>query len=306
MNQPQEIKAKVLKSSRKVFVCLTEAGETIEANAKGNLLKDDAIVPGDQVFITSQDNAYYIHKLQERKNLISRRTIRENRIRPIVANVDLMIIMLSVSKPDFKRGLIDRYLVRSFQWNVSPCIVFNKMDDFKNDFDLLMEESRLKHLNIPCFEISALNPEYTPRFLTKGLSELKELIHGKRSVFLGQSGVGKSKLINALTDGKFQVNSGDISKAGKGAHTTTWSEIINFKTWELVDSPGIRTMSLQDIEKDELENYFPDLRQFSTKCQFSTCSHEPNNKGCFFYSDQVTPEIFSRLEAYLRIKEDIS
>jgi ribosome biogenesis GTPase len=191
-------------------------------------------------------------------------------------------------------------------------MVFNKMDEYDaNNLDIQFEFDRMNNLGIECFEISALDFNYKNRFLELGLSDLKNRLQNKTSIFLGQSGVGKSKLISAASDGKINLLSRDVGKVGKGKHTTTWSEIVDCETMALIDSPGIRSFGVEDLLEEELITYFPDIEEGSVLCKFSNCSHEAVSNGCYFYSkldqnDYKTQLIMSRLESFLRMKEEIS
>src|SRR5665647_3207241 len=153
----------------------------------------------------------------------------------------------------------------------------------EDDFDINFEMERLKWLNVECFEVSALEPSCRPKYLAQGFSELQTKIKDKTAILLGHSGVGKSHLITSLTEGKTKLLSGKLGSEGKGAHTTTWAELIDAENFTLIDSPGIRSMSLSDLTLEELLQCFPDVGEWATKCQFSSnCQHEENSKGCFF------------------------
>jgi ribosome biogenesis GTPase len=178
-------------------------------------------------------------------------------------------------------------------------------------FDINFERDRLKSLGVECFEISAINKNYKPRFLELGIEDLIARLKGKTSIFLGQSGVGKSKTISLVSNGKIELLSREVGKAGKGTHTTTWSEIVDSDEFTMIDSPGIRSFGVEDLLIEELIEFFPDLEEGSVKCKFTNCSHEEGTKGCFFREkvDENTYEgrlILSRLEALIRIKEEIN
>ncbi len=287
----------------------------LQATAPAALLKEDHMVVGDFVELSppsSEGGEWVIHKVVERKNAIFRNIPREQKKKVIAANVDVMVVVVSAKRPDFKRGLIDRYLVRSGFWDIPAYVIFNKMDLYApQDFDIQFEADRLQWLNVECFEVSAENKGYEPQFLKQGFRELSEKLKNKTAVLLGHSGVGKSRLITELTSGKVQLLSGELGKVGKGAHTTTWAELIDAESFYLIDSPGIRSMSLSDLTQEELLQSFSDIQEMATKCQFSSnCNHEPNSKGCFFQKlDQKKREdllILSRLDSYKKVLEEVS
>lgn len=306
------LKARVYKSGKREFECrMMESGEIVSATALGNLLKGDenSIVVGDYVMI---DEKNVIVEVLPRTNDIFRLIIREQKKKVTAANCDIMVILNSVSKPEYKRGIVDRFLVRAHQWNIHPVVVFNKMDQYQEtDFDIQFEVDRIKSLGVECFEISAIDKNYKPRYLSLGIDDLIERLKNKTSIFLGQSGVGKSKTISLVSDGKIQLLSREVGKAGKGTHTTTWSEIIGSVDMEMIDSPGIRSFGVEDLLEEELIQYFPDLEEGAVQCKFTNCNHEEGTKGCFFREkvDEETHEgrlILSRLESLIRMKEEIS
>jgi ribosome biogenesis GTPase / thiamine phosphate phosphatase len=304
--------AKVFKSGKKDFVCrYLDSLEMVEATCTGKLLKGNQnIVVGDIVRIEEDADRHMIVAIEERKNEIFRIIVRENKKKVVASNCDYLVIVTSSTNPHYKRGLVDRYLVRAAQWELTPLIVFNKMDAFGgHEIDLQFEIDRFKELSVDCFELSAKDLDYKKRFLKLGIEDLKTKLKGTTSIFLGQSGVGKSKLISALSSGNVQLKSREIGKVGKGTHTTTWSEIIDLGESELIDSPGIRSFSLDDIDPEELIYYFPDLAPRALRCKFNDCGHEENSKGCSFYVDQFDqehPEVIDRLNSYKRIHEEVS
>ncbi len=301
------MRARVIKSARRTFDCLPEGGsEAISATAKGNLLKEGEVVVGDYVELEESAGEWVITEVEERKNRVFRRIIREQKEKTIASNLDLLVIVCAVSKPNYKRGLLDRYLIRSEQWEIPAIIVFNKMDQFTDQFDREFEKARVASMDIPFFETCAKRDEASEEHKDQ-LEKLKETLKGKTSMFVGQSGVGKSKLISTLTDGAIDLESRELAKVGKGTHTTTWAELIHYKDFEIIDSPGVRTLSIEDIFEDELPHLFPDLVNLLVKCQFNNCKHQPDSKGCYFQEDIPNKEyILSRLDSYLRFKEEVS
>lgn len=310
------IKARIFRSSKRHFDCQREdTKEVVQATALATLLKEDHIVVGDWVELSPPPQGgeeWKIENVVERSSAIFRNLPREQKKKVIASNVDVLMVVVSAGKPSYKRGLVDRYLVRSDYWNVPAFVVFNKMDLYDpNEFDIQYEAERLKWLNVKCFEVSAEEKFYAPKFLPNGFEALDNDLKGKTAILVGHSGVGKSKLITALSGGKVELLSGELGKVGKGAHTTTWAELIDAENFTLIDSPGIRSMSLSDLTKEELLYSFSDINEWSTKCKFaSNCKHDENSKGCFFQAldngkreDQM---ILSRLDSYKRILEEVS
>ncbi len=300
------LKAKIIKSARREFECLIiESNEIVQAKAKGSLLnKGDQLVVGDIVQISLEQDEYFIQDLIPRKNTIFRRIIRENKTKVIASNIDLLAIVCTVSKPEYKRGLIDRYLLRAVQWEVPAIVIFNKMDE-TCEIDLDFEVNRLKPLEVQCFATSAVSDDYKHPNLP-GNKELSDFLKDQTIIFLGQSGVGKSKLISHLSNEDIVLLSKELASVGKGAHTTTWSELVHLKDFDIIDSPGIRTMSIQDVNIDELTSLFPDLEPYFIQCKFKDCHHEPSTKGCAFFKSEMNKQIISRLDSYKRFKKEIS
>lgn len=310
------IKARIFRSSKRHFDCQrVDNKEVVPAMALATLLKEDHLVVGDWVELSPPPQGgeeFKIEKVHPRSNAIFRNLPREQRKKVIASNVDVMMVVVSAGRPAYKRGLVDRYLARSDFWDVPAYLIFNKMDLYEeNEFDIRFEAERLKWLNVKCFEVSAEDPDYRPKYLDAGFAELASDLENKTAILVGHSGVGKSRLITSLSDGKAQLLSGELGKVGKGAHTTTWAELIDAEKFILIDSPGIRSMSLSDLTKQDLLYCFSDVNEWTTRCQFSSnCNHEANSKGCFFQKldnekreDQL---ILSRLDSYKRVLEEVS
>lgn len=310
------IKARIFRSSKRHFDCQREDNkEIVPATALATLLKEDHLVVGDWVHLSPPPQGgeeWKIEKVGPRSTAIFRNLPREQKKKVIASNVDVMLVVVSAGRPSFKRGLVDRYLARSDFWDVPALVVFNKMDLYEEaEFDINFEADRLKWLDVKCFEVSAEKPSYSATYLPDGFDKLKHALKGKTAILVGHSGVGKSRLITALSDGKVELLSGELGKVGKGAHTTTWAELIDADDFTLIDSPGIRSMSLSDLKKEELLYCFSDVNEWSTKCKFSSsCTHEENSKGCFFQSldpqERENQLILSRLESYKRILLEVS
>jgi ribosome biogenesis GTPase / thiamine phosphate phosphatase len=281
--------------------------------ALATLLKEDHLVVGDWVELSppaQEGQDWVIQGVQERSNSIFRNLPREQKRKVIAANVDVLLVVASAGMPHYKRGLVDRYLVRSDFWNVPAYVIFNKMDQYNpQEFDIKFEADRLKWLNVECFEVCAENGDYRAQYLEQGFADLAKKLKGKTAILVGHSGVGKSRLITELSQGKIQLLSGELGKVGKGAHTTTWAELVDAEGFFLIDSPGIRSMSLSDLTQDDLLSCFSDIQDLATKCKFSTCRHE-NDKGCFFTSlnEEVRESqlILSRLDSYKRVLEEVA
>ena len=274
-----KIPADIYEAHKKEFLCKIEGKEeTVMASTKKSALKGNQLVTGDKVILEKTGSDYQIVEFLERTNEIFRMISRERKKRVTASNCDLVIIATSVSKPVYKQGIIDRFATRSFQWDIPAIVVFNKMDEFDNDFDIDFEMRRLENLGIECFEVSSIYPEHPPGFGRGSFADLQKRLSGTQAIVLGQSGVGKSLLITSISHKEVHLLSNDIVKSGKGAHTTTWAEMIDCGTFRIIDSPGIRSFSLEDIDREELINFFPDLLPITLTCKFNNCQHESSSK----------------------------
>jgi ribosome biogenesis GTPase len=180
------IKARIFRSSKRHFDCQREdTKEVVTATALAAQLKEDHFVVGDWVELSlpsAGSEEYKIEKVNERKNANLRNIKREQKKKVIAANVDVMLVVVSAGKPDYKRGLVDRYLARSDYWDVPAYLVFNKMDLYdETDFDIKFEADRLNWLNVECFEVSAQVSDYQPKYLQNGFLELSEKLKLKKT-----------------------------------------------------------------------------------------------------------------------------
>lgn len=306
-----QIKAKLFRSSKRVFDCkLSKSNEIVSATALREVIKKSHPVVGDNVLLQKNEvtNEYEITEIEERENEVFRKIVRTNKKKVIASNVDVILIVASVSKPDYKPGLIDRYLTRAVQWDIPAAIILNKMDEFDDQFDLEFEIQKFNHLGVEVFQVSSL--DFTNQLYNASFKTLKDNLNNKTAICLGQSGVGKSKLITALSDGKADLLSSRLAKGvEKGAHTTTWAEIVDCENFLMIDSPGVRSLSVQDIDPEELPELFPDLNPLFQYCKFPDCKHEDNSKGCYFHTldadDDHNAIILGRLFSFLKMRDEV-
>jgi len=301
----------VFRVNSKDFDCyLNDSQELVNAKASGNLHKKLGLVVGDKVQIEESGDGFLITQREARSNEIFRMLPRERKKKILASNCDRMVILISVARPSYKRGLVDRYLLRAEQWGIPAYVVFNKMDLFEESIDLEFESKRLAQLGVKCFEFSAKPGIWNAKYLANGEAELISNLANKTSIFLGQSGVGKSLTIKKLTGGKVSLKSSEVGKVGKGVHTTTWCEMVDCGDFLLIDSPGVRSFSVLDIPQSELFSLFPDLHTQAGSCQFSDCRHREEDKGCAFAELELdNPEdqlVYSRLESFRRFDQEIS
>lgn len=311
--------AKIIRSARREFSCLelnpdqtiTRPFKSIEAKALGLLLKDGDLVAGDTVEVELNKDEWFITKLLPRQNYIFRTSQRESKNKILASNVDYLILVFSMERPEFKRGLLDRYLLRSVQWGIPAIIILNKCDLRSTDHtnhpvDWEFEYERVKTLCHSFYSLSALSQDQPSNLpFAKNYKDLEKFLDSKTVIFMGQSGVGKSKLIQTLSNFEIKTKSLELGVVGKGVHTTSWTELHVLQKFNLIDSPGIRSLSLNDLTQNDLLDLMPDLAELAQKCQFHNCQHEEKSKGCYFWSDKKNALVESRFQSYLRFKEEI-
>jgi ribosome biogenesis GTPase len=222
------------------------------------------VTTGDRVwFRTALNDEGLIERVEPRHGLLTRAS--RGREHVLVANVDQVVIVLSLVEPDLKPHLIDRYLVSAEQGGIAPLICLNKAD-LVDPVPYQPLVGFYSQLGIPTFLTSATTGQ--------GIGWLRERLVGKQTVFAGQSGVGKSSLLNAIQPG-LGLRVREVSEATqKGRHTTTTAELLRleFGGW-VVDTPGIRQFQLWDVLPEELEGFFPEFRPYVPLCAYPDCTH---------------------------------
>jgi ribosome biogenesis GTPase len=262
---------------------------------------------GDKVFFTPQDEIAesgrplgVISKIKERKNYIIRRSVnlsKESHI--LAANIDQAFIVATVNYPVTTLNFIDRFLVTAEAYSIPPILVFNKIDMYsQKEMEKVNEWYGTYHeIGYKCLGTSVKTGQ--------GIDELKELMMGKTSVFAGNSGVGKSSLINYI-DSNLNLKTDSISNIHKtGKHTTTFSEMFPLEMGGyIIDTPGIRSFGMIDMKNDDVSHYFPEIFELSENCRFNNCSHT-HEPGCAVIVAVEEGNIsLSRYENYLSIMNE--
>ena len=298
----------VLKSTGKIYNIILENGEIIKATIRGKLriegLKTtNPIAAGDRVELTassdtnSQDSkiSYSIQSILARKNYIVRKSTNlSKQMQIIAANVDHAYLLVTLKSPVTQIGFIDRFLVSAEAFRIPTTLLFNKIDLFGAEEERLFTELSAIYtsLGYTCHRICAENEAQ--------ISFLRKELKGKQVMISGNSGVGKTTLVNSL-DPTLTLRTGEISKVHEqGKHTTTFAEMHSLASGGyIIDTPGIRAFGVIDLEKEHMAHYFPEMRNLIGACRFHNCLHlnEPN---CAVKDAVENDKIsFSRYQSYL-------
>ena len=269
---------------------------------KGKKLTNPVAV-GDRVQIEIEEKSEFgsIKIIEDRKNYVIRQSPRKKHFLHIIAsNIDQALLIVTIKEPNLKQGFIDRFLLMTEPYNIPVFILFNKADLYtEEDIQLFeyLEEIYMK-IGYTCLLVSAEKGD--------GLDHIKELIQGKTSLFAGQSGVGKSSIINCLQP-DLELKTKDISEfSGKGQHTTTFAEMFELENGtRIIDSPGIKTLSYNHLEVQDVAHNFKEFFEMSKQCKFADCMHR-NEPQCAV-KDAIEKDEISELryQNYLQIIEDI-
>ena len=271
------------------------------------------VAVGDRVELSSpstgggQEGVCFITEIEDRRNYIIRKSINLSKQSHILAaNVDQALLVVTVVKPETSTTFIDRFLASAEAYRVSVILLFNKTDLLNED------EQRYQQMMVDLYEIVGYECHAISAERGDGVEELRPLLEGKITLLSGNSGVGKSTLINRLIPHANQ-RVADISEAHQtGMHTTTFSEMIPLtadrstltETSWLIDTPGIKGFGTFDMEKEELTSYFKEIFEFSKQCRFSDCTHthEPGCAVLKAVEDHYIAQ--SRYQSYLSMLED--
>jgi ribosome biogenesis GTPase / thiamine phosphate phosphatase len=225
------------------------------------------LAPGDDVYVESQEGAQQavVRAIMPRRTKLSRLAHVHSRLseQVIAANIDLLVIVASASRPVFKPGLVDRYMIVAEAGGVTPLLVINKMDlvDVEPCDVAQYRELGLAVVNTSCID-------------GVGIGALREALRGRLSVVAGHSGVGKSSLLNAI-DPSLSIATQEVSRStDKGRHTTTGAKLyVLGDDTRIVDTPGARNLGIWGVSPEEVAYYFPEMAEIAVGCRFRDCTH---------------------------------
>ena len=271
-------------------------GEIFRCHQRSNL---EPLVTGDHVIWRRGEPTGVVIANLERSSLLQRPN-NYNELKPVAANIDIVVIVIA-PEPHAHANLIDRYLVAAENSQLIPLILLNKFDLLKDDNQIELEALLQRYSAI----------DYATHMVSsktgKGIDELQEFLEGQTSIFVGQSGVGKSALINALLPGVNTLE-GSLSKAkDKGRHTTTSARLFHFPAGgDLIDSPGIREFGMWHMSPEEVFNGFIEFQNFAGLCKFRDCQHK-QEPDCALKTAVEEGKIHAlRMQSYQQILQSLN
>ncbi len=295
------MKGLVIKNTGSWYTVLTDDGQLLDCKVKGNfrlrgIRSTNPVAVGDRVSISGET---FITEIEDRRNYIIRKSINLSKQSHIIAaNVDQALLVVTVNRPQTNTTFIDRFLASAEAYRVPVVLVFNKSDLLDDD------ERHYQQMLIHLYETVGYECRAISAATGDGVDALRPMLKEKITLLSGNSGVGKSTLINRLVP-NVNLRTAEISDAHQtGQHTTTFSEMIPFEGGWLIDTPGIKGFGTFDIEPEELTSYFREIFRFSKDCRFSNCTHT-HEPGCAVLQALENHYIAqSRYQSYLSMLND--
>lgn len=304
----------VVRNTGSWYTVKTDDGQQIDCKIKGNfrlkgIRSTNPVAVGDRVeIVPNQEGTAFITAIEERRNYIIRKSPNLSKQSHIIAaNVDQAMLVVTVNRPQTSTTFIDRFLASAEAYRVPVVLVFNKTDILDDD------ERRYQDMMVALYENIGYECRAVSAATGSGIDGLRELLAGKITVLSGNSGVGKSTLINSILPGA-NLRTSEISDAhNTGMHTTTFSEMLPLPAADgdtasgggyIIDTPGIKGFGTFDMEPEELTGYFRDIFHFSKDCRFNNCTHR-HEPGCAVLRALEEHYIAaSRYQSYLSMLDD--
>lgn len=296
----------VIKNTGSWYTVRTDDGQIVESKIKGNfrlkgIRSTNPVAVGDYVeLIRNQEGTAFISSIEERRNYIIRKASNLSKQSHILAaNIDQVFLLVTVNYPQTNTVFIDRFLASAEAYRIPVCLIFNKTDI------LSAEEQHYQDMMMTLYDTIGYACHVISATSGMGIEGLKTLLRDKVTLLSGNSGVGKSTLINTLIP-DVHLRTAEISDAhNTGIHTTTFSEMLTVPGGGyVIDTPGIKGFGTFDIEPAELTSYFKEIFHFSKECRFSNCTHT-HEPGCAVrkaVEDHYIAQ--SRYQSYLNMLAD--
>ena len=296
----------VIKNTGSWYTVKTDDGRIVDSKIKGSfrlkgIRSTSPVAVGDRVqLVTNQEGTAFISAIGDRKNYIIRKSSNLSKQSHILAaNIDQALLIVTVNRPQTSTTFIDRFLASAEAYRIPVVLVFNKTDLLDDD------EMRYQQMVINLYETVGYHCLAISAETEAGVDEVRALLKGRISLLSGNSGVGKSTLINRLLP-TANLKTAEISNAhNAGMHTTTFSEMLELpESGWVIDTPGIKGFGTFDIERTELSSYFKEIFAFSKDCRFNNCTHthEPGCAVLQALNDHYIAQ--SRYQSYLNMLED--
>jgi ribosome biogenesis GTPase / thiamine phosphate phosphatase len=294
------MKGLVMRSTGSFYDVLGEDGQKYKCRVRGKIrlegIKEtNPVSVGDRVLIDLENDYGTITDILPRDNHILRQSVKKTgHSHVLAANVDQVLLVVTLAFPRTSLGFIDRFLVAAESFRIPQVIVFNKKDllDDESMNDVLELMRLYQSINVTCFSVSAKKND---------LDEIRRALQGKITLVAGHSGVGKSTLLNNISPSITQTI-GEVSDfTSKGTHTTTFAEMFALDDSSyVIDTPGVKELGLVDMNAQEISDYFPEMRDLRLDCKFGARCIHLNEPGCAIRSAVDKKEIgLSRYESYI-------
>lgn len=283
---------KIIKALAGFYYVLTGDNKVIQCRGRGVFRKNkiNPLVGDEVVFQAENDLEGYILEIKERKNEL---------VRPPIANVDQAILIFSAVEPDFSTVLLDRFLVLIEFNRIRPIICISKIDLTKGEQRTNIEKFAAE------YEKAGYKVILTSSVTEDGIKQLMPLLEGEISVFAGQSGVGKSSLLNVLKP-DLDLETNDISThLGRGRHTTRHVELIEIGAGLVADTPGFSSLDFTEIDVEDLNYCFPEIEKVSEQCKFRGCLHVQEPKCAVKHAVEAEEIPVYRYEHYKIFLQEI-
>jgi ribosome biogenesis GTPase / thiamine phosphate phosphatase len=268
-------------------------GTRVEATVRGRLMGPrkalgNAVVVGDRVTIDEEQDRAVVTAVAPRRNALSRHAAGDKPLEQVVAaNLDQVLLVASLVQPPFRAGLADRVFAQAQHAGIPARLVLTKLD---------LGDAGEARAVLDAYARAGYDGHATSATTGEGHEALRHALHGRRTLCVGHSGVGKSTLLNALVPGLDLLEGRVNAKTGKGRHTTTAAWLLRSGDIEVIDTPGIRSFGLWGIGPRDLEQAYPEFRSHLGACRFSDCRHD-REPGCAIRAAVEAGEIAARRHA---------